>query len=684
MFWRLWPHNRKLAAQLRDVVQRSKAVKELQSKGGPTAVDILLDALEDPKVKGGYDIEEALGELRDQRAVQPLVRSILSGSGRFALDAILKIGHQAAVPPFLAALTSSDSRTRVQAAWALGEFSAHEATQPLVSLLVADSDCEVVHRAAMALQKLGWRPSSGEERTKYAVGTRNLDETAALGADAFELITAVFHGGQNSDAKTWAVRALSHIQPPQQRVADLLIEALRDKDKAIRYEAAAALAYFKESEVVNHLITALQKELEITVRVSIADSLGTLGDERAIPALIDAMRWKEPGWVQSAVKATKSALVKLGSPSLDPLLSVAKEAEGHFGDSVMDALGELGDRRAMPLLVDVLTNETTGSNKKSRAQTALEKLGWKPETPIARIALAISGRKYEEAAREGESAWVPLCEALVKEGASGRMGEFSKAFALIGAASPSRLLDGLKAEKDLVRACSAQAAGELKNRNMVPELGKILLRPDVGYDAAPCKFAATALAQIGDPECRALFNQAASSSTALVRYILATALRAQGNNFVDVLLKLLRDREGNVRYEAILSLAGGQGTSNALHNAASDSDLAVALAAADMLQTCGDARAGQLQRVALASVRSNAASYLIDVCDDLDSVHKSHYAVAKHIQPYYEARIKRVAEALNKFGGKPEMLRVGQQVAARSTHGRYLEGVWGGIGEWRG
>ena len=56
----------------------------------------------------------------------------------------------------------------------------------------------------------------------------------------------------------------------------------------------------------------------------------------------------------------------------------------------------------------------------------------------------------------------------------------------------------------------------------------------------------------------------------------------------------------------------------------------------------------------------------------------------QEMQMRVEADIKQIGKLLYQAGGHERMLQVGRTVAARSKHGRYLEGAWNGIGEWRG
>jgi hypothetical protein len=102
-----------------------------------------------------------LGDLRDPRAIPPLVRVLQIGDSTFrsaAAEALGKIGHPRfgevdAVGPLIAALSDQDSFVRRLAARSLGQMSDPRALEPLQQA-AQDSDSDVRQEAEEALERL--------------------------------------------------------------------------------------------------------------------------------------------------------------------------------------------------------------------------------------------------------------------------------------------------------------------------------------------------------------------------------------------------------------------------------------------------------------------------------------------------------------------------------------------------
>jgi HEAT repeat protein len=80
-----------------------------------------------------------------------------------------------------------------------------------------------------------------------------------------------------------------------------------------------------------------------------AESLGQIGSPRAIPHLIEALRWQHVRWF------AERALVKIGRPSVEPLIAALQNEDPAVREAVVVALGEIGDATAVPTLIRLLT-----------------------------------------------------------------------------------------------------------------------------------------------------------------------------------------------------------------------------------------------------------------------------------------------------------------------------------------
>jgi HEAT repeat protein len=129
------------------------AVLELGRIGNEKALDLLIGALARRDGVARSAARE-LGKLRVERAIQPLAALLGDGEvSQAAADALLAYGAQA-VAPLLEVLKSGDGIAREAAAGALGELRDKRAVEPLVLVLQTDDVYAVRTAAATALGHL--------------------------------------------------------------------------------------------------------------------------------------------------------------------------------------------------------------------------------------------------------------------------------------------------------------------------------------------------------------------------------------------------------------------------------------------------------------------------------------------------------------------------------------------------
>jgi FOG: HEAT repeat len=117
---------------------------EALGKLGSPAVEHLIASLHSPRREVRLGIIEALGEIRDYRAV----------------------------PTLLHLLKDESVEVRWATALALGEIGDPRALQPVV-LSLLDPDKYVRYGAALALEKMGWEPKSLSEKVYYCLGMQD-------------------------------------------------------------------------------------------------------------------------------------------------------------------------------------------------------------------------------------------------------------------------------------------------------------------------------------------------------------------------------------------------------------------------------------------------------------------------------------------------------------------------------
>jgi HEAT repeat protein len=130
---------------------REVAVEALGQVGSP-AVDLVVKQLRDWDVRK-FAIR-TLGKIKDERVLDPLVQQLRSDEfGEDATDALVELGEPA-VERLLEALTDKDERIRRQAIIALGRIGDRRAVDPLIEM-TKDKDWFTRLTAAAALEKIG-------------------------------------------------------------------------------------------------------------------------------------------------------------------------------------------------------------------------------------------------------------------------------------------------------------------------------------------------------------------------------------------------------------------------------------------------------------------------------------------------------------------------------------------------
>jgi HEAT repeat protein len=150
-----------LAAALRDGdwQVREVAIEGIGNIGSP-AVDVLLKLLRDWDVRKSAIM--ALGKIRDERVLEPLMQQLRNDEFmEDATDALVNLGEPA-LPGLIKALKDKEELVRKQAVIALGRIKSPEAIDPLIEML-QNKDWFTRLTAAAALEAIG------DERGREAI-----------------------------------------------------------------------------------------------------------------------------------------------------------------------------------------------------------------------------------------------------------------------------------------------------------------------------------------------------------------------------------------------------------------------------------------------------------------------------------------------------------------------------------
>ncbi len=128
------------------------------------------------------------------------------------------------------------------------------------------------------------------------------------------------------------------------------IDRLSSASPGVRSQAASNLGAAKSQRAVPALIAALRDQ-DPSVRTAAAQALGQIGDPRALDPLLAALKANvDPTIFDDEHRAIGEALGSLGKPALDPLLSLlsdktlggyARAGLVRMGDPAVDSIGAL-------------------------------------------------------------------------------------------------------------------------------------------------------------------------------------------------------------------------------------------------------------------------------------------------------------------------------------------------------
>jgi HEAT repeats/PBS lyase HEAT-like repeat len=135
------------------------------------------------------------------------------------------------------------------------------------------------------------------------------------------------------------------------RVERVLITALRDDQPALRQTAANILGILGKATAVPSLIKALNDPV-YAVQFQVVKALGRIKRPAAIPALLSLLQHAD----EQLSSQIFTALAHIGPAAVPALIEMSKDSSPWLRWHSMRALGETNDLRALPVLVQALTD----------------------------------------------------------------------------------------------------------------------------------------------------------------------------------------------------------------------------------------------------------------------------------------------------------------------------------------
>ncbi|OHB44682.1 MAG: hypothetical protein A2094_01800 [Planctomycetes bacterium GWE2_41_14] len=309
-----------------------------------------------------------------QEKVKTLVKTMAdddSDKARNAASAMMVLPRRYTVIPLLKLLQNKHPQVKQITVWTLG-FCGDESTAAYLHSLLNDKNVEVRRETVLALKRLGATQSApilvetlrtekdpevkydiartlgmpGNQSAVYAlinalmkeknwhVKSACIEALGRIGSDkAMSILFNILITDAGEDAAwartkaAWALAAIGEKSIP------LLTNALRDNEESTRRRAGWALIKIGNPSVKS-LISSL-REINKFTRERVAQTLGWIGDERAVNSLLWALKDEEP----SVVSAAAWALGRIGNPSaLSELQSLVNNENIDIRENAIEAV----------------------------------------------------------------------------------------------------------------------------------------------------------------------------------------------------------------------------------------------------------------------------------------------------------------------------------------------------------
>lgn len=417
-----------------DPAMRTEAARALGRLGISQTRDRLFQSLLDPDETVRFAVGTALGQLGDARTVPFLLRAIEDGDAvvqQEAEDAMASLGKNA-LSALVQLLRSGKPPYRAIAAQRLGDLADPRSIKYLIPSLLSE-DCQ--REVSEALHKIGTPAVAPLVEYLKAEDPNLADVSSALQEQVARVL------GKLGDTR--AVEPLIRIAGDQER------------DPRLREEAVRVLGKLGDDTAEKTLIDALKDRKGNTpgIRAEAARSLGMLRSRAALTFLVDAMREPDDALRNYAI----DALGEVGDPrAVEPLIDELNGFRRGGRAGVIQALGKLQGGEAIPHLLEV-ADEQPRTYLNSFAIRALSQLGEPSVVPMV-----LQERAFHQ--------------------------ELPQVIRYLGSRALSPLVDQLRTgAREDVRALAAMALGELGEPRTMGSLIQALQDPSEAVQKAAAR-----------------------------------------------------------------------------------------------------------------------------------------------------------------------------------------------------
>ena len=403
------------------------------------ATDVLISLLESDSVTIQNAAAETLGELKTKNSIQKMSEAMLDPQRSLNVKMLL--------------------------AKALGNTNDRDAVEPLIKMLAID-DRGLREVAKKSLEKITKLTNSNDLAWWNEWWLLNKTKTREQWLE--DIVLKQEENTKQLESKITQMKlevALKSIKlleiRPDKMDTKPLIEAIKSDYPEVRIFAAKELVKIKDPSVIDVLINAISDKEE-EVRIEVVQALGDIGNERAVKSLIDTM---DDDSLVVREKAAK-ALGKLGKREAEETLisALSSNTDLSIVCSVIEALGQIGDTRAVDPLITFLTHKESKIRECTAA--ALGKL--RDSRAVESLIVALSDEQERVRWYAADSLGKigdPVCvESLIKllSDTSARVRE--SAVTALGQIGNQQAIESLiKALQDVDKRVAEQAAESLVN-----------------------------------------------------------------------------------------------------------------------------------------------------------------------------------------------------------------------------
>jgi HEAT repeat protein len=340
---------------------------ELLNSEGQNLSNYIVAKFSDPNIKTQSRAVYALGLLaqkfKDEEYINLLVNQFSNKDRavKFVITRMLGIiGSNQAIDQLLTILSSAeDPNIKAAAAEKLGELKEERAIQPLLLLLEHEHE-DLSLNASLALGEIGspaLLPLLDIIEKSAASNHRGFElAVKALGYIGSNVSTtqllSYLHKNQSNEVKRAIIIALGRIK--DNKATRFLIPLLHD-DAVIRQATIEALANIKSKQATVPLLRMLETvDIDAQTKVEIIIALGEINDKKAIPILLNTLNDQNPevrAFSIASLRAMK--VVQAVSTILELLYDNSEEVRFEAAQ----ALGDLGNLDHIPYLEKVQTYE---------------------------------------------------------------------------------------------------------------------------------------------------------------------------------------------------------------------------------------------------------------------------------------------------------------------------------------